>query len=57
MQVQVTLTNLGNATTVSAAHDFVLEDLLQSEFFDVASIVEVETPAGYLFEKSLRRMV
>jgi LruC domain-containing protein/uncharacterized repeat protein (TIGR01451 family)/fimbrial isopeptide formation D2 family protein len=50
IQVDLTLSNLGAAQVVSAAHDFILEDLVQSAYFNTDTVVAVETPVGFVFE-------
>lgn len=49
MLVELNLSNIGGEVQTSAGHDFVIEDLIQSRFFDVSTISEVTTPEGFGF--------
>lgn len=47
--VTLTIDNPGDVWDTSAAHDFTIEDTVQSAYFDTSSIQEVFTPEGYVF--------
>ncbi len=49
MKVEFTLSNLGDEVGTSAGHDFILDDLVLSEYFDTSSISEDVTPDNFIF--------
>ena len=49
VRVSMSVSNPGEAYQTSAAHDFTVEDLVDGDYFDLATIREDVTPDGYVF--------